>query len=122
MELSIDPHNNSFNSINDNSCFTLLKSLTKSLRMENDQSYTLTAGLYANIANIKDYLGQITQSFNNTAIEMWIYEEDVADFDLDGCEFIHLDWQHKAGGGVAFFVVISNMLSCISVGIYNGNK
>lgn len=37
---------------------------------------------------------------------MWINEEEFPDFDLDGCEFIHLDQQHKAGGGV----VISNML------------
>lgn len=36
-------------------------------------------------------MGQITQSFNNIAIEMWINEEEVADFDLDGCEFIHVD-------------------------------
>lgn len=44
-----------------------------------------------------------SQSFNTMAIEMWINERGVADFDLDECEFIHLDQQHKAGGGVAFF-------------------
>lgn len=58
--------------------------------MSNDQPYTLTAGPYANFANIKDYWGQITQSFNNMAIEMWINEEEIADCDLDGCELLSI--------------------------------
>ena len=61
--------------------------------------------LYANFAEIKDYLESFTYKFQVIAIsETWITKEKGANFVLEGYDFFSVNRINRMGGGVAFYV------------------
>lgn len=105
MENQINPDNQFLNSINNN-CRYYTNDQLNNISKDGQLSiiHINCRSLYANFTDIKDYLGQFTQPFTVIALsETWINSNRRANFEMDGYEFIHMDWQNKSGGGVALY-------------------
>lgn len=92
--------------------------------------------MYANFCNIKEYLQQLSHSFNIIAIsETWFTDERGIDFEMEGYELTYVNRQ-KPCGGVAIYVhknlrykiiesmtlAIDNILECVTIELFNNKK
>lgn len=139
MEHNIDPDLNFFNDTNEDCCYYCEDDYNQSINTCNKLTiiHFNARSLYTNFHNIRDYLQTFTERFNIIAItETWITTEKGLDFDLEGYEFMNINRNNKAGGGVAFYVdksinvkiienmtnVVDNLFECITIEISNEKK
>lgn len=138
FDQDIDPERNFFNNIKINCEYYTEEKVNDELRKDGTNRFSIIhfngRSLYANFEHIKDYLSQFTTPFSVIAIsESWIKEsKGVADIQLDGYDFKHMNRMNKGGGGTALYIqnhlkfkvveemsiAIKGLCECITVEIF----
>lgn len=139
IENDIDPDNNFYNVINDSCNYYSDDQFNNRIKTEQKLSiiHFNSRSLYANFDSIKQYLQQLSQTFNVIALsETWLNKDKGIDFEINGYEMVCKNRENKNGGGVALFVdkkinyklietmstVMDNMFECVTIEILMEKK
>lgn len=138
FECNIDPNNNFFNTISTRSGYYTDEQFIKSENIQKGLSFIHfnAQSLKANFDKIWDYITALNTPFDIISISgTWLDSEDWSDIELNGHDVIYRNRQNKKGGGVAFYVNVSNefkkiqtmsmviddVLECITIELRIGN-